>query len=178
MKHLRPDWSPHSKGPLHPEPRQGHVGRLHDMKRLASFAVSVALAVAVAGARHSQSADVAAQAAPFAVEEADRRHSCRDLTSAVNITNFESFGAKPLPCALCADFAFDVDRYLMARGDARITNWATWVANATFRDDASRAGAENWLHFVARGAESAYESATHHRQAPRAFGPVGAGRKP
>ena len=76
------------------------------------------------------------------------------LTSAVNITNFESFGAKAIPCALCADFAFDVDRYLMARGDVRITNWAAWVAHATFRDDESRAGAENWLHFVARGAES------------------------
>ena len=34
------------------------------------------------------------------------------LTSAVNITNFESFGARPIPCALCADFAFDIDRYL------------------------------------------------------------------
>jgi amidase len=76
------------------------------------------------------------------------------LTSAVTITNFESFGARPIPCALCADFVFDIDRYLMDRGDARITSWAAWVANARFRDDASRAGAENWLHFAARGAES------------------------
>ena len=76
------------------------------------------------------------------------------LTSAVNITNFESFGAKPIPCGLCADFVFDVERYLMDRGDARITSWAAWVANAKFRDDASRAGAENWLHFAARSAES------------------------
>lgn len=76
------------------------------------------------------------------------------LTSAVNITNFESFGAKPVPCDLCADFTFDVDRYLMDRHDARITNWAAWVANAKFRDDASRAGAENWLRFAARGADS------------------------
>jgi amidase len=76
------------------------------------------------------------------------------LTSAVTITNFESFGARPIPCALCADFAFDVDRYLMARGDARITNWAAWTANAKFRDDESRAGAENWVHFAARSAES------------------------
>jgi hypothetical protein len=76
------------------------------------------------------------------------------LTSAVNITNFESFGGRPIPCALCADFAFDVDRYLAARGDARITNWAAWTANAKFRDDESRAGAENWVHFAARGADS------------------------
>jgi amidase len=76
------------------------------------------------------------------------------LTSAVTITNFESFGARPIPCALCADFVFDIDRYLMDRGDARITSWAAWVANAKFRDDASRAGAENWVHFAARGAES------------------------
>jgi Asp-tRNA(Asn)/Glu-tRNA(Gln) amidotransferase A subunit family amidase len=76
------------------------------------------------------------------------------LTPAVNITNFESFGARPVPCALCADFAFDVDRYLIARGDTRITNWAAWTANARFRDDASRAGAENWVHFADRNTES------------------------
>ncbi|HEY6212510.1 MAG TPA: amidase family protein [Vicinamibacterales bacterium] len=76
------------------------------------------------------------------------------LTAAVNITNFESFGARPIPCPLCADFAFDVDRYLLDRHDARITNWAAWTANAKFRDDASRAGAENWVHFAARGADS------------------------
>jgi amidase len=76
------------------------------------------------------------------------------LTSAVNITNFESFGARPIPCALCADFAFDIDRYLMSRGDTRITNWAAWRANAKFRDDASRAAAENWVHFAGRGTDS------------------------
>ena len=76
------------------------------------------------------------------------------LTSAVNITNFESFGAQPIPCALCADFAFDVDRYLATRKDARVTNWAAWIANAKFRDDESRAGAENWAHFARHEAES------------------------
>jgi amidase len=76
------------------------------------------------------------------------------LTSAVDIINFESFGAKPIPCGLCADFVFDVDRYLMDRGDARITSWAAWTSNAKFRDDASRAAAENWLRFAARTAES------------------------
>ena len=52
------------------------------------------------------------------------------------------------------DFQFDVDRYLRARGDARITNWAAWIANAKFRDDDSRAGAENWLHFPDRGSDT------------------------
>jgi len=76
------------------------------------------------------------------------------LTSAVNITNFESFGARPIPCGLCADFTFDIDRYLIDRGDARITSWAAWTANAKFRDDESRAGADNWVHFTGRGADS------------------------
>lgn len=66
------------------------------------------------------------------------------LTSAVNITNFANFGAVPCHSALCADLAFDVDRYLVDRGDARIKTWADWAANAKFREDKSRAGAENW----------------------------------
>ena len=45
----------------------------------------------------------------------------------------------------CNDVMFDIDRYLADRGDARIRSWADWVANARFREDASRAGAENWL---------------------------------
>ena len=36
---------------------------------------------------------------------------------------------------------------LAARGDARVKSWADWVANAKFREDASRAGAENWAAF-------------------------------
>lgn len=48
-----------------------------------------------------------------------------------------------LPNAL--DFRFTMDRYLALRGDTRVTDWASWVANARFRDDASRAGAENWV---------------------------------
>jgi amidase len=43
-------------------------------------------------------------------------------------------------------FKFEMDRYLALRGDERITNWASWVANAKFRQDASRAGAENWAN--------------------------------
>ncbi len=42
------------------------------------------------------------------------------------------------------DFRFTIDRYLALRGDARVTDWESWVANARFRDDFSRAGAENW----------------------------------
>lgn len=76
------------------------------------------------------------------------------LTSALNITNFESFGERPVPCTPCADFAFDIDRYLATRRDSRITNWAAWIANAKFRDDVSRAGAENWLHFAGHEADS------------------------
>ena len=67
------------------------------------------------------------------------------LTDAVNITNFATFAATPCHSSNCSDVAFDIDRYLVDRGDARITNWADWVANAKFRQDASRAGAENWM---------------------------------
>ncbi|WP_411888233.1 amidase family protein [Hydrocarboniphaga effusa] len=69
------------------------------------------------------------------------------LTRAVNIVNFANFGAEPCHSALCADLAFDVDRYLAERGDARIKDWAAWTANAKFREDESRAGAENWVNF-------------------------------
>lgn len=67
------------------------------------------------------------------------------LTDKVNITNFQSFGALPCSTTLCTNVAFDIDRYLSVRGDARIANWAAWIANAKFRQDESRAGAENWL---------------------------------
>ena len=45
----------------------------------------------------------------------------------------------------CNDVMFDIERYLEDRRDAKIRSWADWVANARFREDASRAGAENWL---------------------------------
>ena len=72
------------------------------------------------------------------------------LTDRINLTNIVSYGAEPCyPRAMepwrCNDVMFDIDRYLEDRGDARIRSWADWVANARFRDDASRAGAENWL---------------------------------
>jgi Asp-tRNA(Asn)/Glu-tRNA(Gln) amidotransferase A subunit family amidase len=67
------------------------------------------------------------------------------LTTAVDITNFATFAAPR--CHNCSDISFDIDRYLKARGDTRITDWAAWVANAKFREDASRAGAINWVNF-------------------------------
>ena len=57
------------------------------------------------------------------------------------------FGALPCTPRLCPDTVFEFDRYLQERGDARITDWAAWVANSKFRQDESRVGAENWLKF-------------------------------
>jgi Asp-tRNA(Asn)/Glu-tRNA(Gln) amidotransferase A subunit family amidase len=62
------------------------------------------------------------------------------LSDAIRIDTFASIAG--LPNAL--DFKFEMDRYLAARGDRTITNWAAWVAHARFRDDAARANAENW----------------------------------
>lgn len=67
------------------------------------------------------------------------------LTSAVNMANFATFGETR--CRTCTNISMDVDRYLAERGDARIKTWADWVANAKFRQDESRAAAENWLAF-------------------------------
>jgi Asp-tRNA(Asn)/Glu-tRNA(Gln) amidotransferase A subunit family amidase len=69
------------------------------------------------------------------------------LTSAIGITNFANFAGVPCHNALCADVEFDIDRYLVDRGDARIKTWGDWVANAKFRQDESRAGAQNWVTF-------------------------------
>jgi Asp-tRNA(Asn)/Glu-tRNA(Gln) amidotransferase A subunit family amidase len=41
---------------------------------------------------------------------------------------------------------FGVEQYLMDRGDARVRDWESLFANARWRDDAQRAGAENWVH--------------------------------
>src|SRR5262249_52517156 len=38
-----------------------------------------------------------------------------------------------------------VNRYLADRGDARVKDWAGWVANARFKTDRERAQAENTL---------------------------------
>jgi len=70
------------------------------------------------------------------------------LTPAVNMINFGSFGAVPCDANNCSNFTLDMDRYLSARGDARIKSWADWVANAKFRQDASRAAAANWVEWT------------------------------
>jgi Asp-tRNA(Asn)/Glu-tRNA(Gln) amidotransferase A subunit family amidase len=71
------------------------------------------------------------------------RLSRRDapLSNAIRIDTIASIAG--LPNAL--DFKFEVDRYLATRGDRTITNWAAWVAHARFRDDETRADAENWV---------------------------------
>jgi amidase len=69
------------------------------------------------------------------------------LTDKVDITNFANFAATACATNLCSDTGFDLDRYLAARGDTRVTNWAAWVANAKFKTDESTAGARNWVEF-------------------------------
>lgn len=41
-------------------------------------------------------------------------------------------------------FAFDMEKYLNARGDATVYDWATLNANARYFTDAKRASAKNW----------------------------------
>jgi amidase len=65
------------------------------------------------------------------------------ITDRARIGNWANFGAAPCTNA-CRTFTFVMNRYLAERGDAKITDWAAWVKNAKFREDASRAGAENW----------------------------------
>jgi Asp-tRNA(Asn)/Glu-tRNA(Gln) amidotransferase A subunit family amidase len=38
---------------------------------------------------------------------------------------------------------FTINKYLAERGDARVTDWGAWVANAKFENDAQRAAAAN-----------------------------------
>jgi len=40
---------------------------------------------------------------------------------------------------------FNAERYLIRRGDSRVYDWASLVANTKWREDGSRADAENWL---------------------------------
>jgi Asp-tRNA(Asn)/Glu-tRNA(Gln) amidotransferase A subunit family amidase len=79
------------------------------------------------------------------------------LTSKVDITNFANFAATPCMTGLCSNTVFDLERYLIARGDSRVTNWAAWVENAKFKTDESTAGARNWIvwkdHFAPGKAE-------------------------
>jgi hypothetical protein len=64
------------------------------------------------------------------------------LSDDIRIDNFAAIAGFPNPL----DFKFEMDRYLAARGDRTITNWAAWVSHARFRDDATRAAAENWVN--------------------------------
>ena len=63
----------------------------------------------------------------------------------ITIINFGTYAAEPCYIVQCNDVAFDIDRYLAARNDATIKTIADWVSHARFRDDASRAGAVNWV---------------------------------
>lgn len=69
------------------------------------------------------------------------------LTPAIKWSNFAEFAATPCMTGQCSDNRFDLDRYLKARGDSKVTDWASWVANARFRQSASDAGAKNWVEF-------------------------------
>jgi Asp-tRNA(Asn)/Glu-tRNA(Gln) amidotransferase A subunit family amidase len=63
------------------------------------------------------------------------------LSSEIRIDTFATIAGLPNPL----DFKFEMDRYLAHRRDRKIADWAGWVAHARFRDDASRAAAENWV---------------------------------
>ena len=38
--------------------------------------------------------------------------------------------------------SFQIDKYLSLRGDERVKDWASWVANSKFKSEAQRIGAE------------------------------------
>jgi Asp-tRNA(Asn)/Glu-tRNA(Gln) amidotransferase A subunit family amidase len=63
------------------------------------------------------------------------------ISEDIKITDLDNVAGYPNPLF----FKFEMDRYLQQRGDERITDWAAWVENAKFRQDSSRAGAENWV---------------------------------
>jgi amidase len=66
----------------------------------------------------------------------------------VTLTNFVTYGV--LPCPTCGEFVVNMNEYLAARGDAKIKDWASWVANAKFRQDLSRVAALNWTVVASR----------------------------
>ncbi|HET6337470.1 MAG TPA: amidase family protein [Polyangiales bacterium] len=73
------------------------------------------------------------------------------LSPALNIRRIVS-----TPNALVTKF--NAERYFAARGDARVTDWASLFANARWREDATRAGAENWLSANGDGAAGKSEA--------------------
>lgn len=75
------------------------------------------------------------------------------LTKAINMTNFANFAAVRCFSPACSDVRFDIDRYLLERGDSRITTWKAWVENAKFEDSGAKAGALNWANLKAHAEE-------------------------
>jgi Asp-tRNA(Asn)/Glu-tRNA(Gln) amidotransferase A subunit family amidase len=53
---------------------------------------------------------------------------------------------------------FNAERYWAQRGDARIKDWASLFANSRWREDATRAGAENWITANGDGAAGKAEA--------------------
>ena len=51
------------------------------------------------------------------------------------------------------------NRYLAMRGDARVNDWASWVANSKFDSDEARAGAVNLAEREGRAREGRTRSA-------------------
>jgi hypothetical protein len=41
--------------------------------------------------------------------------------------------------------AFMIDKYLRERGDARVKDWASWVANSKWKENAQKVAAENFV---------------------------------
>jgi hypothetical protein len=69
------------------------------------------------------------------------------LTSKVDITNFASFAGHAVHDESLQRHGVRSRRYLIARGDTRVTSWAKWVENAKFKTSESEAGARNWIVF-------------------------------
>ena len=57
------------------------------------------------------------------------------LSTALNLRRISSRLANPRS-------AFYIDKYLAERGDTRVKDWASWVANAKFKSEGERLGAE------------------------------------
>jgi amidase len=58
------------------------------------------------------------------------------LSDKINLRRVSSGLANP-------QSSFQIDKYLQERGDARVHDWASWVANAKFKSDAERIAAES-----------------------------------
>ncbi|MDP9037708.1 MAG: amidase family protein [Acidobacteriota bacterium] len=63
------------------------------------------------------------------------------LSEKVNLRSIAKFYANPASL-------FSTNQYLASRGDARVKDWASWVANASFKTDAEHARALNALELT------------------------------